>query len=786
MKVVIILLTILLNLFMFTGLFAQEMPLVYDVENTGADWPAPYMPTIDELPTVEPLPDPFEWSDGRGRIENLSDWRYRRAEIKAQIEHYEIGEKPVRPDSITASYSDGTLTVNVTKNGQTLTLTSPVVLPAGTGPFPAVIGVGFGGTGSLPPDIFTSRNIATIAYSHNQVSTYGNPQNTDPYYQLYPNLNTTNTGQYSVWAWGVSRIIDGLELVQDILPIDLKHLAVTGCSYAGKLALFAGAFDERIALTIPQESGGGGYPAWRVSETLGNVETLGKTDHSWFKDDMFQFANAVSKLPHDHHELMAMVAPRALLVTGNPDYEWLADESGYVSSKAAKEVYTALGIPDRFGYSIIGGHGHCAVPENQIPEIEAFVEKFILGNNNADTDVSTSPYNTDLSPWINWSRPILSNDSSFLGRASLVYPANQQTQLDSAITFIWNQVENAETYYFQISTTPTFQTTVISDSITDTTRTVTDLSFAKKYYWRVQVKNSEGSLGPWSELRNFATYITLPSKTELVSVTRFARTADRIKLTWRKALNADEYSIQLSDGPSFTTLLFSVSTSDTAKQINGTIEGQTYYWRVAATNIGGPGPWSDVWNFTIIVAPTTLKLKKSGTNEITLTWVDHSDVEDGYVIERKMSPDTSFAVIDSLLGSVETYADTTVQDGHTYTYRIKAYKDSFESFYCDEVSLTLTDVQKKKEVPIEYSISQNYPNPFNPTTKIKFALPKTALTKILLYDLLGREIQTLINKEVKAGYHEISFDVHNLPGGVYFYRIQSGDFVQSKKMILMK
>jgi hypothetical protein len=64
--------------------------------------------------------------------------------------------------------------------------------------------------------------------------------------------------------------------VQDSLPIILKHIAVTGCSFASKMALFAGAFDERIVLTIAQESGGGGYPVWRVSETLGNVETLKK------------------------------------------------------------------------------------------------------------------------------------------------------------------------------------------------------------------------------------------------------------------------------------------------------------------------------------------------------------------------------------------------------------------------------------------------------------------------------------------------------------------------------
>ena len=82
---------------------------------------------------------------------------------------------------------------------------------------------------------------------------------TDPFYFLYgPDATIANTGQYAAWAWGVSRIIDGLTLVQKDLPVDLKHICVTGCSYAGKMALFSGAFDERVAVTVAQESGGGG------------------------------------------------------------------------------------------------------------------------------------------------------------------------------------------------------------------------------------------------------------------------------------------------------------------------------------------------------------------------------------------------------------------------------------------------------------------------------------------------------------------------------------------------
>ncbi|MBW8333760.1 MAG: dockerin-like protein [Prolixibacteraceae bacterium] len=401
-RIKIISLLLLSSTFLTVNSFAQKIPLVYKVENTGAKFPKPVLPTIDQLPVIEPLTDPFTWSDGKGRSTKFKNWSRRRAEIGAEIQHYEIGKKPNRPDTITASYSGDTLKVHITENGKTLTLTSRITLPEGKGPFPAVIGIGRG-SGSLPAEIFASRGIAQIPFNFTQVMAHNQKRGNEPINQLYPEL--VSMGAYSAWSWGVSRLIDGLELVSKELPIDLKNLAVTGCSFAGKMALFAAAFDERIALTIAQESGGGGAAAWRVSQSLPvKVETLGATSHVWFMESMFQFADKnVAKLPYDHHELMAMIAPRALLVLGNPDFEWLADESGYVSCRAAHEVWKTFGIPDRFGFSIVAGHGHCQLPKSQYPEVEAFVEKFLLGNTSANTNVTISPYpQVDYSRWFDW------------------------------------------------------------------------------------------------------------------------------------------------------------------------------------------------------------------------------------------------------------------------------------------------------------------------------------------------------------------------------------------------
>jgi hypothetical protein len=99
MRIKIILLTLLLSTYLVIDSLALKMPFVYDVENTGADCPEPPLPSISDLPVIESLPDPFEWSDGRGRITSIYDWRCRRAEIAAEVQYYELGTKPDPPDA---------------------------------------------------------------------------------------------------------------------------------------------------------------------------------------------------------------------------------------------------------------------------------------------------------------------------------------------------------------------------------------------------------------------------------------------------------------------------------------------------------------------------------------------------------------------------------------------------------------------------------------------------------------------------------------------------------------
>ena len=368
----------------------SELPYVYDVEHTGSKFAAPKMLTIDKLPIIRELPDPLEG------VRSFKDWSKRRSNIGQMIQHYGIGTKPaVEASQVKARMDGDTLIVDVTVGKETLTLKSVIRYPkVGEAPYALMIGTDMI---AIPRQLFEDRPIATTTFTSAQVNDYkqfGKHHDRGEHHfdRLYSQLK--DNGAYSEWAWGMSRLIDGLQqLGPEVTKIDTKRIGVTGCSYAGKMALYCGAFDERIALTIAQEPGGGGAAAWRKSHesTLAgkNLEDLDKTDYHWFLESQKEnfHGDSVYRLPYDQHELCAMVCPRALLLLGNPDYEWLADGSMLPSAEAAKKVWERFGIGDRMGWSIVGKHGHCQLPQTQWPEVQAFIDRFLLGRPAETKDV---------------------------------------------------------------------------------------------------------------------------------------------------------------------------------------------------------------------------------------------------------------------------------------------------------------------------------------------------------------------------------------------------------------
>ena len=113
-------------------------------------------------------------------------------------------------------------------------------------------------------------------------------------------------------------------------------------------------------------------------------------------------------------------------------------------------------------------------------------------------------------------------------------------------------------------------------------------------------------------------------------------------------------------------------------------------------------------------------------------------------------------------------------------------------FMADRYSLQIlrfippTDVEEVNSLPHEFTLSQNYPNPFNASTQITFSLPEPQEVALTVYNLLGRKVETLLDDYQPAGVHHITFDASDLASGIYFYRIQAGETVESKRMVLLK
>lgn len=379
------------------SLIFTEYPLNYNLENTGKNCYISPLPEPSNLQSIKTLPNPFEFSNNTKSVKNMNDWKCRRSEIKSQLEKYEIGIKP-ETSTVKSTLSNNILTIEIFDNNQTLTLTTTIKIPNTQGPHPIIIGMN-SPTGSLNSEYF--KDFIQIPFYHDQVAIYSMTgiKNTEiGFYKLYPDLK--NNGDYSAWAWGVSRLIDAIEQISNKINADMSKIVITGCSYAGKMALFSGALDERVTLTIVQESGGGGINAWRVAENLGNVEKIENTNYSWFMKYLKNnFNKKVDFLPYDHHELIALIAPRAFLTLGNPDYEWLGDEAGYVSVMGAYEVWKAMGVSERFGFDFSQGHMHCVASDSQNMAVNEYVNKFIRGKSGKQI-MKSNFEDVDVDKWI--------------------------------------------------------------------------------------------------------------------------------------------------------------------------------------------------------------------------------------------------------------------------------------------------------------------------------------------------------------------------------------------------
>ncbi|MBM7491482.1 cell division septation protein DedD [Micromonospora luteifusca] len=390
-----------------TAQAAADVLAAAAVEDEGADCAVSGLPDLGSLPTNAKLPDPFKKLNG-ATITAKSDWRCRRAEIKELAEKFVFGEKPAKPATVTGTVSTTNITVNVSHNGRSSSFSARVELPSGTGPFPAVVVVG--GFGADTATI-RAAGAAVISYDPLAVGREGTPRNNKQgaFYSIYG--SSSSTGLLAAWGWGVSRIIDVIEQSgTTILKSDA--MGVTGCSRYGKGAFAIGVFDQRIALTMPIESGSAGVPIFRGIPGEG-AQSLSSAygEQPWLGDEFGSFTGSPNRLPVDTHEMVAMVAPRGLFIMDNPHIANLGPRSASVAALGGAEVYKALGAGDNITYwSDVQDGSHCANrPEWRTP-LQNNIRKFLLKTGNEPGAIRIhSKALGRLADWRDWQTPALAD-----------------------------------------------------------------------------------------------------------------------------------------------------------------------------------------------------------------------------------------------------------------------------------------------------------------------------------------------------------------------------------------
>lgn len=332
-------------------------------------------PDFDKLPSYAELPDPLVIRQGADAVKVTTPalWQTQRGLLKKDIEHWMFGKMPPAPDNLRASVTpdrrEGQSRIREVKlefgPGHRASLRIELVIPDGKGPFPVFLT----NHARNRPWIYTAVRRGYIACIYHATDPrYGNGDDSDAWIEVYPEYDFSVLAR---WAWAASRAVDYLVTLPEV---DKQKIGLAGHSRNGKQALLAAAFDERIGAVIPSSGNSGEVDPWRyTTEAFANesIEFLAGVQSHWFHPRLRFFSGREDKLPVDQNSLLALVAPRGLMLyagyaesAGNP----FGFEQAY---RSALSVYQFLGKPENVWLHLRNGEH-----DTTAGDVENFIDFF--------------------------------------------------------------------------------------------------------------------------------------------------------------------------------------------------------------------------------------------------------------------------------------------------------------------------------------------------------------------------------------------------------------------------
>jgi len=324
-------------------------------------------------------------------------------------------------------------------------------------------------------------------------------------------------------------------------------------------------------------------------------------------------------------------------------------------------------------------------------------------------------------------------------------------------------------------------------------------SATKGGYYVVTAVDRYGNESAMSNVLNFDDAAFIPDVPTLVSPSNGDQSQSvSTTLKWRKSAKAESYIIYVSTDSTFATNteLFYMEMKDTVCKFSGLEADKTYYWRVKACAFA-ESQFSNVFSFQAGFPSTPVLVfpAHASVNVPTNTVFKWNATARATSYHFMLSTSSTFNPASSTVMDV-TVADTTVQAQNlavnkVHYWKVQAINSMGSSNWPTTFGFktgTASDVNTDILAPKVYELKQNYPNPFNPTTKITYSIAKAGMVSIKVYNVLGSEVATLVNREMSAGTYSVDFPgiSRQLPSGIYFYKLVSGNFTDIKKMLLLK
>jgi hypothetical protein len=379
-------------------------------------------------------------------------------------------------------------------------------------------------------------------------------------------------------------------------------------------------------------------------------------------------------------------------------------------------------------------------------------------------------------------------------------PANSATNQQLSLTLVWRSAANAASYAVQVATDSTFVNGVVlnESGLTDTTKAVSGLAYDTQYYWHVSASNGAGTTA-FSSTWRFRTVMSVAGAPVQVSPSNGAMNQDMMGLVlrWRTLSGATQYRLQVGTDSTFASGLFKDDSTltDTVRTLNALTISTKYFWRVRGKNAGGPGPYSPTWKFTTIIPlPTQVALISPALSATVsrdsaqFVWNRTTPASTRFWFEISVDPAFSmFTSVDSTLTDTSKIFKP-LMNAATYYWRVRGGNAGGWGPFSEtgNFKVVITSVTEDRGIPTDFVLRQNYPNPFNPETSIEFGLPRETRVTVIVYNVLGEAVETLVDEVEPAGNHVVRFNAEHFPSGIYLYKMNAGSVSLMRKMILLR